>query len=84
MAVHRWGEMTSDGHDTSPSTNLAIAIPAEPNEGRKRGRIDALARQRLGLSLRLYYADIRDQPLPERFTQLLEKLSHPSSDEEDA
>lgn len=84
MAVHRWGEMTSDGHDTRRATDPAIAVPTEPDEGRKRGRIDALARQRLGLSLRLYYADIRDQPLPERFTQLLEKLSLPSSDEEDA
>ncbi len=84
--------MTINGHDSRSATIVPIAKPAgrdrgsdrEPAALPKRGRIDARARYRLGLSLRLYYADLLEQPLPERFTQLLDKLTLAPSDEEDA
>lgn len=41
----------------------------------RKGRIDDASRRRLGQNLRLFYASVLEQPLPERFTQLLAELS---------
>lgn len=38
-------------------------------------RIEDPARRRIGQNLRLLYASVLSQPLPERFTRLLDELS---------
>lgn len=60
------------------------AAPDTPVPDPARAGIDAVARRRLGLNLRLFYAGVLNEPLPERFTQLLTELSRNSSRKEGA
>ncbi|WP_430912562.1 NepR family anti-sigma factor [Methylobacterium sp. sgz302541] len=45
-------------------------------------RLDADARRRIGQGLRLHYASLVAQPLPERFTALLAELAASAKPEE--
>ena len=47
----------------------------EPHTAPAQGRIEEAARRRLGHNLRLLYASVLAQPLPERFTRLLDELA---------
>lgn len=54
-------------------TPRVVAPPPAPDETAP--PLDREARRRIGRNLRLLYADILDQPLPDRFTALLDTLS---------
>ncbi len=45
-----------------------------PQRRRDRPGLEEVARRRLGRNLRLLYAGVLNQPLPERFTRLLDEL----------
>lgn len=60
-------------------TALAAGEEARPAAFVARSpRIDAEARRRIGRNLRVLYADILNQPLPERFEALLAALAAPA------
>lgn len=50
--------------------------------GPARNRIDEAARRRLGRDLRLLYASVLNQPLPDRFMRLVEELDAESRNKE--
>lgn len=57
---------------------------AQTRAASRKGRIDDESRRRLGQNLRLFYASVLEQPLPERFTRLLDDLSANAPDASDA
>lgn len=57
--------------------------PQTTQAGRKAGlRLDANARNRIGRGLRLHYASLLAQPLPDRFEALLADLASGTKPEE--
>ena len=48
--------------------------PGRSGGGRKRQGLDAELHSFIGERLRLYYADLLQEPVPERFVTILEKL----------
>lgn len=74
--------MTSDGHDPDTRSITEQAASDEPAPQPLRAGIEGHARRRLGLSLRLYYASVLNQELPDRFRQLIAELPGPSTDSE--
>lgn len=70
-------------HDDDPPARPAAETrppsPPRPRGRTARPRLDRAAQARLGQSLRLYYASLTEQPVPERFTRLLEEMSDTSA-----
>lgn len=68
-----------DGAEPPPSGAAAPTIvpfrPRSPCEGTIRAPIDGEARHRIGRNLKLLYADVLTQPMPERFEALLADLA---------
>ena len=68
-----------DGAERPPSRPFVPRIVAgrafSPCEGSMRAPIDGEARHRIGRNLKLLYADILTQPMPERFEALLADLA---------
>lgn len=62
----------------------AVAEKAVARPGRASPPLDRESRRRIGRNLRLLYADVLNQPLPDRFTALLDGLSSPSDSREDS
>lgn len=74
------GDIAPDGADPPLSAALGGAAVArqQPSYRREpscRGKIETEVRQRIGRNLRLLYADLLSEPLPERFTNLLIDLA---------
>ena len=61
--------------DQDPPAPAAETVPSGRPGRQHRARLDAAIRNCLGQNLRLLYAGVLDQPLPERFAQLLDDLS---------
>lgn len=68
-----------DDPPARPAAEATSPPPPRPRGRPVRPRLDRAAQARLGQSLRHYYASLTEQPLPERFTQLLEELSDTST-----
>nr|WP_281024019.1 NepR family anti-sigma factor [Microvirga flavescens] len=60
-----------------PEASLNEQLEAEP-------RLDGISQSRIGEQLRAMYDDLMQQPIPERFSELLAKLDQgsPPSEEE--
>lgn len=80
------GDIAPDGADPPFSAARGAAAVArressdrrEPSCRREpsyRGEIEAEVRQRIGRNLRLLYADLLSEPLPERFANLVADLA---------
>lgn len=54
---------------------IVAGLAFSPCEGTIRAPIDGEARHRIGRNLKLLYADILTQPMPERFDALLADLA---------
>ncbi|WP_156648297.1 NepR family anti-sigma factor [Methylobacterium sp. Leaf108] len=66
----------TDAPNGAPLTATVIRlVPKGARPARDQGPIDAEARHRIGRNLKLLYADVLTQPLPERFETLLADLS---------
>lgn len=58
------------------SSASASAVPARPSPARDdQAGIPLEARRRIGRNLRLLYAEVLNQPLPDRFDALLSELA---------
>ena len=75
------------GLDAPPTTTVACdgsaaaaPAPLEPRDAAP--PLGREARRRIGRNLRLLYADVLHQPLPDRFAILLDSLSSPSDSRE--
>lgn len=68
-----------DGAEPPPSgafvPRVVSSRPRSPCEGAMHAPIDGEARHRIGRNLKLLYADILTQPMPERFEALLADLA---------
>ncbi|WP_375408387.1 NepR family anti-sigma factor [uncultured Methylobacterium sp.] len=69
-----------DGAEAPPSgasapTTIVAGRPRSPCGGTIRAPIDGEVRHRIGRNLKLLYADILTQPMPERFEALLADLA---------
>lgn len=63
---------------TAPQTDAAdtvVPFPAARRPRTQRRAIDAAVRERLGRGLRLHYADVLAQPVPDRLLTLLDALA---------
>lgn len=76
------GERTAS-HDPRKAAGADRAA-ASPRAGQASPPLDRESRRRIGRNLRLLYADVLNQPLPDRFTALLDSLSSPSDSREDS
>jgi hypothetical protein len=76
------GERTASLDPRAVAVSGRAATPFTP--GRAAPPLDREARRRIGRNLRLLYADVLNQPLPDRFTALLDSLSSPSDSREDS
>jgi len=70
----------------SPAPTAAVCAEraARPRSEHASPPLDRESRRRIGRNLRLLYADILNQPLPDRFTALLDSLSSSSDSREDS
>lgn len=68
-----------DGAGVRTALPLAVREPAPPRPGKDPAPpLGREARRRIGRDLRLLYADVLNQPLPDRFAALLDGLSSQS------
>lgn len=71
--------MTNQDDNPPARPGAGAHSPQRPRGQPRRPRLDPSAQTQLGRSLRLYYASLTAQPLPARFTRLVEQLSDTST-----
>lgn len=57
------------------SSGSAVPVPSAQRPRAQRRAVDAAVRERIGRGLRLHYADVLAQPVPDRLLTLLDALA---------
>ncbi len=76
--------MTDDRRDREGVVPSSPTSPNPATAGSSTGGIGDAGRRRIGRNLRLLYGGVLDQPLPERFTRLIDELAAASQNREGA
>ncbi|GEP00445.1 NepR family anti-sigma factor [Methylobacterium haplocladii] len=74
--------MTDDRRDRQGAPPPAPSASGSGAGGSSADGIGADDRRRIGRNLRLLYGSVLDQPLPERFTRLIDELAAASKNSE--
>ncbi|GJE54914.1 MULTISPECIES: NepR family anti-sigma factor [Methylobacterium] len=74
--------MSDDRRDGEGATPSDRPKSGPDTAGMLTGGIGADDRRRIGRNLRLLYGSVLDQPLPERFTRLIDELAAASKNSE--
>lgn len=61
-------------HNTVAPQGSSILKSPPPSQGKANGRLDRSVQVQIGRLLRDVFADVADEPVPERFVMLLEAL----------